>query len=103
MVVIVVVMICVELGDFADSTQLRVPVVHVETFALERVLLHALIVVGANCVQVGSLSQLLQLLGRLVQTEHLFDAVVVFAHIVPVLENAQRTVDLVLKSLTHFY
>ena len=98
-----VVSFCVKLGNLGDSTQLWVPVVHVETFALERVLLHALIVEGADCVQVGSLSQLLQLLGCLVQTEHLFDAVEVFAHVVSVLEYAQCTVNLVLKTLTHFY
>ena len=64
------------------------PVGHFQTIALECVALHAIVVVGAHGIYVRALSQLLELLGRLVQLEHLLDAVVVLAHVVLVLEDA---------------
>lgn len=96
------VVVVVELGDFRDAAKLGVPVVHVQTLALESVLLHALVVIGADCVQVRALGQLLQLLGCLVETEDLFDAVVVLAYVVPVVKYAQSPVDLVLEAVIHF-
>ena len=90
-----------ELGDLVDASEYWMPVLHFETLALERVLLHALVVECANGVQVGALGELLELLGRLVQLEHLFDAVVVLAHVVLVLVDAESTVDLILEA-EHF-
>ena len=92
----------VELGDLFDSTEFRVPVVHVQTLALESILLHPGVVVGADGVEVWACCQLLQLLLRRVKIEDFFHAVVVLAHVVLVLEDAQGALDLILKAKVHF-
>ena len=91
-----------ELGDFANATHLGVVVAHAQTFSFECVGLHALVVVGADGVKIGSLAELLELLRSLVQAENLLHAVVVVTHVVPVLEDAERSVDLVLVAELHF-
>ena len=64
------------------------PVVDFESFASERVVLHALVVPRANCVQIGTLLQLFELLGSLVHREDLLDTVIMIAYIVAVFVNA---------------
>ena len=91
-----------ELGDFLDALELGVPVVSIEAVALEGVRLHAVVVPGAKSVEIGALSEFLELLWGLVEVEDLLDAVIVLANIVFVLENAESSVDLVLKSVVHF-
>ena len=91
----------VHLGNCCNATELGVPVLHFESLAGERVVLHALVVPRANRVQIGALSKRLELLGSLVHGEDLLDAVVVVAHVVAVLENTEGTVDLILESVVH--
>ena len=91
-----------ELGNLGDATELRVVVAHAEAFAFERVRLHLLVVVGADGVKIGPLAELFELLRRLVQAEDLLDAVIVITHVVPVLKDAERSVDLVLEAELHF-
>ena len=74
------------------------PVVHFETLSRKSVVLHALVIVGADCVKVFSLGKLLKLLLSGVHREHLLDAVVVVTHVVLVLKDAKCTLDLVLKT-----
>ena len=92
-----------ELGDFFDAAELWVPVIGCETFALEGIGLHAVVVPGANGVQIGALSQFGQLLGRLVQRENLLHAVEVLANVVLVLKNTKSSFNLILESLIHFF
>lgn len=91
-----------ELGHLLDSVELVVPVVHFESFAGESVRLHALVVPGAEGVQIVSLLKLLELLGSLVHIEDLLDAVEVLADVLLVQTHADSTFDLVLKTVIHF-
>ena len=79
------------------SAQLWLVIVDVETFALEDIILHSEVVVGANGVHIGPIHETLELLFRVVHLEYFFDAVVVVSHVVSVLVNSQRTVNLILK------
>ena len=79
------------------------PVVHVETLAGESIRLHALVVPGTDRVEIGPLSELLELLGSLVSGEDLFDAVEVVTDVVLVLEHTDRPVDLILEAELHFF
>ena len=91
-----------KLGDFVNATHLGVVVAHAETLTFECVGLHALVVVGTDCVKIRSLAELLQLLRSLVQAKDLLNAVIVVTHVVPVLKDAERSVDLVLVAELHF-
>ena len=91
-----------ELGHFLDAAELVVPVVHFEALSRESVVLHALVIPGAERVQVGSLGELLQLLRCLVKVEDLLDAVVVLTHVLFVETDADCPLDLVLESMLHF-
>ena len=74
------------------------PVIDIKTFTGESIVLHALVVVGANGVQIGAGGQLLELLLRLVHREDLLHAVEVVTHVVLVLKDSKRAVDLVLET-----
>lgn len=78
------------------------PVVHVKTLASHSVGLHALVVPGADSVEVGPLSELLELLRGLVEAENLLDAVIVVTHVVLVLVHTKSPVDLILETELHF-
>ena len=92
----------VELGDLVDTTKDWVPVFHFESFILEGVTLHALVVESADGVEIGSLGKLLELLWGLVEIEKLFNAVVVLTNIVLMVEDAKGAVDLFLEAVVHF-
>lgn len=79
------------------------PVVSIEAVALEGVGLHAVVVPSAKSVKIRALGEFLELLWGLVEVEDLFDAVIVLANVVFVLENSESSVDLVLKSVVHFF
>ena len=72
----------------------------VETMALQRKGLHLVVVEGAYGIDVLSGGKLLQLFGCVVNAEHLFDAVEVFANIVFVLKHTECSVNLV---FVHFF
>ena len=95
--------VSIELGDFFDAAEFGLPIEGLETVALESVSLHAVVIISANSVQVGALGKLLELLWGLVEAKDFFDTVVVLTHVVFVLENAKRSVDLVLESVVHFF
>ena len=88
----------VHLGHFFDATEFWVPVVDFKTFTGKGIVLHALVVVGTNGVQIGAGSQLLELLLRLVHRKDLLHAVEVVTHVVLMLKDSQRAVDLVLET-----
>ena len=92
----------VHLGNLVNATENWVPVVHFQAFTFESIILHTHVVEGANGVQVRALSKFFELLLRLVKLEHLFHAVVVLAHIVLVLKDAQGSVDLIFVA-KHFF
>ena len=79
------------------SAQLGLVIVDVETFTLEGIILHFEVVVGANSVHIRAFQETLELVRCVVHLEYFFDAVVVVTHVVSVLVNSQRTVNLILK------
>ena len=78
------------------------PVFHFESLSLKSFLLHAIVVKGADSVQIWSVSESLQLLGSLVQIKHLLHAIEVVANVITMLENSKRSVDLIFESVVHF-
>lgn len=62
---------------------------------MEGVLLHSLVVPGADRVHIRACLQLLEQLWRVVYAENLLDAIVMLSHIVLVFEDAKGSVNLV--------
>ena len=88
-----------KLGN-SDALYFGMVVFVVETMALQRKSLHLVVVEGAHGVDVLSGGELLQLFGCVVNAEHLFDTVEVFANVVFVLKHTECSVNLV---FVHFY
>lgn len=83
------------LWDVLDATELWFVIGYVESFSLEGVLLHSLVVPGTDRVDIRAGLQLLEQLWCVVNAENLFDAIVMFSDIVLVFKDAKGSVDLV--------
>ena len=77
-------------------------VLHFETLTAQSIVLHALVVPSADSVKVWPFAKSLELLRGLVQIEKLLDAVIVLTNVVTMLEDAERSIDLVLETVLHF-
>ena len=85
-----------ELWHVVNTSEFWMVVFEVKTCSVESIVLHSLVVPCADSVDVRSSQQFGELFFSLILIKDVLNTVVVFTHIVFVLENSKCTVDLVL-------